>query len=353
MQLLHLVGATTTRFYHDLSLTYHRETVTPSGMAAHVLRVAPDGSLHLRLAGEGGETSVDLGRVSAVAATVDLVVPFMFCPDGMTVWRDLFETIWKVPVVGPSLATTVISTSKWQTKALARVSGVRTPDAVRVTARDAVPEWAGPCIVKPDDEDNSIGLSMVRDPAALPAALEIALTHGDAALVEGYIPGREIRIGVLDVGSDRRVLPVLEYHVTPEHPIRVRADKVDVDDAGTVTKRSWEVPSLRTSCPADVGPASMSELETMALRMHDALGARDYSLFDIRIETGTNRPYLLEACSFWTFAPMSIISRMLEAAGDDLTAATERVFRHAAARDVRTDRAGGRGHRPSISEALR
>ncbi len=343
MQLLHLVGATTTRFYHDLSLTYHRETVVPACSSAHVLRVAPDGGLHLRRTKDADEAEVDFGEVAALAASVDLVVPYMFCPAGMTVWRDVFETIWKVPVVGPPLAATVASTSKWQTKALAQAGGVRTPKAVRLTSAEALPEWTGPCIVKPDAEDNSIGLSMVREPGALRAAVRTALSHDAAALVEAYIPGREIRVGLLEGPSGLRMLPILEYHVTPEHPIRVRADKVDVDESGAVTRRSWDMPSLATSCPAEIGAETMAEIEGMVRRMHEALGARDYSLFDLRLESGTDRPFLLEACSFWTFAPMSVISRMLRAEGTDLEEASAAIFRRAAARDGRDARRSASG----------
>ena len=338
MQLLHLVGATTTRFYYELSATYHAATVTPAGMRAHVLKVAPDGTLLLRLAGESGDRQADLGEVARVAATCDLVVPFMFCPSGMTGWRELFEGILGVPVVGPPLATTVVSTSKLQTKALARSLGIAVPDGVRVASLEDAPRWRGPCIVKPDKEDNSIGLSLVRDEAELVPALELALEHGEA-IVEDYIPGREIRAGVLDADGEVRMLPLLEYHMTADHPIRVRADKVDVDETGHVTRRSWDVPSLETSCAPDTAADVAGAIAAMVLKMHAALGARDYSLYDIRVDERTNEPFLLEACSFWTFAPMSIVSRMVVAEGADLEDVTRAVFEQAARRISKAPRA--------------
>ncbi len=150
-------------------------------------------------------------------------------------------------------------------------------------------------------------------------------------LVERYIPGREIRAGVLDTGDGPRLLPVLEYHVTQEHPIRVRSDKVDVDDTGAVTRRSWDMPSLKTSCPAHLSPETLAEVSAMVLAMHTALGARDYSLYDLRIDGETGKPYLLEACSFWTFAPISIVSRMVVADGLDLETVVRAVFEQAGA----------------------
>ncbi|UWR21611.1 hypothetical protein [Sulfitobacter sp. S190] len=339
MQLLHLVGATNNDFYHDLSCTYHQSTLVLDRMPAHVLRVDPRGALHLRRAGSVEERGTDLSEVAQLCTDIDLMVPFMFCPDGMMVWREMFETVFKVPVVGPPLSATVASTSKWQTKAIAKLAGVRSPDAVRLSRGAPGPAWTGPCIVKPDSEDNSIGLSLVQDPADLPRALADAWACGDSVLVEQYVPGREIRVGVLDINGEARVLPILEYHVSEAHPIRRREDKVDISEDGSVTRKTWEAPPLETSCPATLGTDLLEQVSACALEMHSALGSRDYSLFDMRIDTASGAPYLLEACSFWTFAPISILSRMVEAAGLDLKDVTRQVFEQAAARDTR-DRHG-------------
>lgn len=332
MRLLHLVGSTTTQFYHDLSATYHAATLTPQGMQADVLRVSPDGTLCLKRTDEAHEAVCGLDDIVALCREIDLVIPFMFCPPGMTVWRDFFETMRGIPVIGPPLSANVISTSKWQTKALAQSAGVRTADAHRITHKTPLPEWSGPCIVKPDTEDNSIGLSLVNDASDFAGAVQTALSFDTHAIIEQFVPGREIRVGVLELDAAPRVLPALEYHVSAAHPIRRREDKVDLDESGAVTRRSWEAPSLDTSCPAPLADPLALEVAEMALKMHDALGCRDYALFDFRVHAETQKPYLLEACSFWTFAPISILSRMVEAAGMDLEETITRLFRQAAGR---------------------
>ncbi|MEM9795827.1 MAG: D-alanine--D-alanine ligase [Pseudomonadota bacterium] len=326
MDVLHLAGATTTRFYHDLSLTYRRHCVAPPGTRAASLDVAPDGTL------SWDGTPVPLSVALHRAAAMDVVVPHMFCPAGMTAWRDLFETVVGVPVVGPSVSTLTTATSKSLTKALAGTVGVRSPAGHRLTAGALAPDIPVPCIVKPDGEDNSLGLTLVRDRADLAAALGCALQADRVALAEEYIPGREVRVGVIDDGRGPRVLPILEYHVTAERPIRQRADKVDLDEDGAVTMKAWQEPSLDTSCPADLSPNLRAELARFALAMHDALNCRDYSLYDFRIHAGTGAAYLLEACIFWTFTPISVISRMLAAEGTDLETAALRMWRRAAER---------------------
>ncbi|WP_298433080.1 hypothetical protein [uncultured Jannaschia sp.] len=336
MKILHIAGATTTRFYRDLSLTYQRNCVTPEGTTAALLVVEPDGGL----AWDG--RPVTLARALDLAAGYDVVVPHLFCPDGMTTWRSLFETALGIPVVGPPLAATVTSTSKLATKALAEASGVRVPASVRVTDAADLPDVALPAIVKPDREDNSLGLTLVRTRDDLAPAVEAALEHDATALIEAYIPGREVRVGVIEDPTPR-VLPILEYHVTPDHPIRERADKVALDETGTVTMGAWEHPTLDTSCPAALAADTHAQLCDAAQTMHAALGGRDYSLFDFRIHADTGVPYLLEACSFWTFTPVSVISRMLAAEGSDLTDAALAMWRRAAARRASATCAGTRG----------
>ena len=335
MHVLHLVGATTTRFYAELSETYARNCVRPAGTAHSTLSVAPSGEM-LWTGADGAALPVDLGGAARRAAACDVVVPHMFCPTGMTTWRALMEDVMGLPVVGPHASSIAVATSKWATKALARAEGVATPEALRLggASGEAAPPCPPlPCIVKPDDEDNSIGLTLLRDPAGWEAARDAALAASGHALAEAYVPGREVRVGVLDDGRPR-VLPVLEYHVTDDHPIRERADKVHVSDAGSVTMQSWERPSLATSCPAALSPETADALERAALTMHRALGCRDYSLYDFRIDP-EGRPWLLEACIFWTFTPISVISRMLEAEGAELARTALSVWSRAADRRPR------------------
>ncbi|MBM2576701.1 hypothetical protein JQC91_10335 [Jannaschia sp. Os4] len=326
MHLLHLIGATTDRFAHELSLTYHSETVRLPGSTVSTLEVRPDGTT---LWGQPGAPRAPVPRGAALdrAATTDACLPYMFCPRGMTSWRAALEDVMGVPVLGPDAACLSLATSKSRTKAVAAAAGIATPAAAPLAADTPCPDL--PAIVKPDAEDNSIGLSLVRDPADWPAARDRALEMG-AAMVEDYVPGREVRVGVLEDPSPR-LLPVLEYHVTPERPIRERADKVVTDASGAVTKRSWRMPSLETTCPAVLAPPTLSALERAALALHGALGCRDYSLYDFRIDA-EGRPWLLEACIFWTFAPFSVISRMLEAEGTDLAATVGALVARTAAR---------------------
>merc|ERR1712187_81707 len=58
-------------------------------------------------------------------------------------------------------------------------------------------------------------------------------------------------------------------------------------------------------------------IEGMVRAAHEALGCRGYSLFDIRVDAVSGRPFIIECCAFWSFSPISVLSNLLEASGID------------------------------------
>src|SRR5512140_3101029 len=83
------------------------------------------------------------------------------------------------------------------------------PDAVYEGAdRSAAkpPDFGFPLVVKPDREGSTVGISIVRGPDQWEAALAEAAKHDSRILAEGFIPGREITVGILN----GKVLPAIE-----------------------------------------------------------------------------------------------------------------------------------------------
>jgi D-alanine-D-alanine ligase len=131
--------------------------------------------------------------------------------------------------------------------------------------------------------------------------------------VESFVElGREVRCGIVVRDGELVCLPLEEYNVSREtRPIREYADKIrpnEVGDLALVAKdpsRAWIVD------PDD--PVTPRVWEA-ARRCHLALGCRDYSLFDFRIDPG-GQPWFLEAGLYCSFARKSVISVMAAAAG--------------------------------------
>lgn len=324
LQILHLAGSPTDEFFAELSRLYASDclaaTNDPGRFESFIAYVSPDGRWRFppSLDRAAIEATPSLSQIDVVDELrdlgIDVMVPQMFCLAGMTVYRRLFELLG-IPYVGNRAEVMAVGADKSRARSIVAAAGVDVPEG-EILRHGDVPTLGVPAVVKPVNSDNSVGVSLVRDPADFPSAIELALQHCDRVLVERYIElGREVRCGVLVEDGQLRCLPLEEYAVDTERkPIRDRADKLIRDDRGQLVlnaktaERAWIV-SADDPINAPVWEA--------ARRCHDALGCRDYSLFDFRIDPA-GRPWFLEAGLYCSFAEQSVISVMAKAAGIDL-----------------------------------
>jgi len=229
----------------------------------------------------------------------------------MTSYRALFDVLG-VPYIGSPPGAMALGAHKAHAKAVVAAAGVRVPPG-EVLRRGAQPSLAPPVVVKPVDGDNSVGITLVRDRGGYDAALSAAFAHSGEALVESFVElGREVRCGIVVRDGELVCLPLEEYNVSRDaKPIRDYADKIGRNGAGDLqlvakdASRAWIVD------PAD--PVTQ-RVWAAAKKCHVALGCRDYSLFDFRIDPG-GQPWFLEAGLYCSFARQSVIAMMAAAAG--------------------------------------
>ncbi len=201
----------------------------------------------------------------------------------------------RIPFMGSGLD--LVALDKATRKRLWIESGVVTPGFAHVTGigqlgQVKLPEF--PLFVKPDRGRGSSGItdeSIVHDHAALEKACRrIIETMGQAALVEEYIQGTEVTVGVIGNGSDLTVLPPLEIEYT--------------GDAKTNTyehKQDHEI----FHCPARLEQEVIASIKDAARRAFMALGARDFGRIDFIYDHKRRQPYALELN---TFAGLQILS---------------------------------------------
>ncbi|HXP54131.1 MAG TPA: hypothetical protein VN847_04215 [Streptosporangiaceae bacterium] len=321
LRVLHLVGSPASEFLGDLSRLYARDclesTTDPSRYEFHIAYLTPDGRwrfpVSLSRDAITGAPACDLpGAVRALSRLrPDVVVPQLFCLPGMTSYRALLDVLG-LPYVGSPPDVMALGAHKARAKAVVAAAGVRVP-AGEVLARGEQPALAPPVVVKPEDGDNSLGTTLVRDRAGYPAALAAAFAHSDRVLAESYVElGREVRCGIVVQHGELICLPLEEYRVDPvTKPIRDHDDKISRDGDGELKlvakdpARAWLVD------PAD--PVTQPVWDA-ARRAHRALGCRHYSLFDFRIDPA-GQPWFLEAGLYCSFAQQSVIATMAAAAG--------------------------------------
>ncbi|MEL6496351.1 MAG: D-alanine--D-alanine ligase [Cyanobacteria bacterium J06623_7] len=327
LSVLHLVGSAVSDFYYQLSILYASEVVQPQSVNSSYAVVHPDGMWQLGSTLDKLGAKMPLAQAIARFPQVDVVVPHMFCFPGMTSYRALFEDILNIPVVGSRADCNSLITNKSHTRNIVAAAGVRVAPAQLLTKQDTL-TIKPPFVVKPNSEDNSTGITLVRTEAEIELALESGFKYDDTLLIEAYIPGRELRVGVIEQDNQLHVLPPMEYLLTEEQPIRTLDDKLGTQKNGSLTRQPVNV-----ACPANIPPELKQKLTQAVTSAHSSLGNRDYSLYDFRIHSETQEPYMLESCSFWSFVNASVLSKMLLAEGRQLEDVATKIWRNAASRN--------------------
>lgn len=191
-----------------------------------------------------------------------------------------------VPYTGSSPLGHTLALDKVITKILMVNAGVPTPAwAVVGGPGGEVSKLRFPLVVKPKHESSSFGLRLVNNQEELDAAvIAVVREYQQEALVEEYIAGREVAVGILGNGNDEpRTLPLVEIDFGGRHlAMMTHADKVH---------KSEQEPTR--VCPALVDASLERELREIAIKTFKACHLRDYARVDIRIDA-SGRPSVLE-----------------------------------------------------------
>ncbi|HEX6589189.1 MAG TPA: hypothetical protein VF039_09210 [Longimicrobiales bacterium] len=192
-----------------------------------------------------------------------------------------------VPYTGSDPLALCLGLDKHRAKEVFRARGVRTADFVlldRARGFELPADFPLPAIVKPLFEGSSMGIAEAsycetRD-AVVARARHVVDTYGQSALVERFLPGREFTVAVLGNGAHARALPIVEiaFDALPAGAVPIY---------GYEAKWLWdtsEEPLEIFDCPADVDAALARDIETQALGAFRALGCRDWSRVDLRLD---------------------------------------------------------------------
>jgi len=152
-----------------------------------------------------------------------------------------------------------------------------------------------PLVVKPSRQGSSVGVSIVQEEADLAEACQIAWRYDDRLLVEQFIAGRELTVGI--VGG--HALPVIEIH--PKH------DFFTYEAKYTKGQTDYLV-------PAPLDKSVEVQVKMLALRAHDCLGCRDLARVDL-ILAENGELFVLEVNTIPGFTETSLVPQAARAAG--------------------------------------
>ena len=218
--------------------------------------------------------------------------------------------IMDVPYVGSGVLASALGMDKERSKIFFAAAGIPAPFYLPLGVRELEIKGIGravqqvvdtlglPAVVKPTKEGSAIGVSIARQREEVSSALTEAASKGWDVIVEEYVKGREITIGLLG-NEDLLVLPIVE--IVPENDFYDYEAKYD-------GKSRHIVPAI---LDAEVAEAATK----YALAAHRSLGCRGMSRVDFVISEQDRIPYILEINTIPGMTPTSLFPEAAKAAG--------------------------------------
>jgi len=217
-----------------------------------------------------------------------------------------------IPTIGSSALASARAMDKSQAKAIFRASRIPTPAAVDADA-ESLPSAVGealdsiglPMILKPRNGGSTIAVFRVEEASRIAPLARSILEDFDGVLLEAFIAGRELTVGILENEGEPFALPVIE--------IRCAGDLFDFEAKYSDGEAEFLAPA---PLPADTA----ARVQDVALRAHQALDCSGFSRVDVRLgDDGV--PYVLEVNTLPGMTPLSDLPRAAALVGilyDDL-----------------------------------
>lgn len=243
-----------------------------------------------------------------------------------------------VPYVGSGPLAHSLALDKVVAKMLFVQNGIPTPEFAVLNTPDAqMPEMDYPLIVKPKNEAVSFGIKVVNTPEELKEAATVIFKEFDqAVLVERYIEGREVNVGLLGNGSN------LESFLPAELIFGDTGPKIyTLED-----KKHQSGRTIGVVCPADIDEAVSEKAQVIARKAFEALGCYDCARVDMRMDAGGNL-YVLEINSLPSLGEHGSYVAAAGAMGMDFTALANRMV------EVASSRYFGTPNPPEMSKKIK
>jgi len=174
---------------------------------------------------------------------------------------------------GSGSGSSKICMNKIMCKNILRKNNYATPDWFDLNNYNKMPESFLPCIVKPNAQGSTFGLSLVEEMPRLEKAVSNSLKFDKDILLEKYIPGREITVGILN----GKALPIIE--ILPDHKL------YDY-------KCKYTPGMTKYICPASLPNDLSDKIRSDSLKIFDLLDCKGYGRVDYILDENNNHFFL-------------------------------------------------------------
>jgi D-alanine-D-alanine ligase len=231
--------------------------------------------------------------------------------------QELLE-ILGLPYTGPGVAACALCMDKVAAKHALRAAGLPTPDWAAFNATAFKELGAGdtleeiearlgfPLVVKPASQGSSLGVEFASSRDQVPEALVAAFSYDDRVLLERYVKGRELAVGML--GSEP--LPIVEAIPREEDFFNFEA--------------RYEIGRTEYVCPTDLPGDETDAVQDVASRTYETLGCSGFARVDLIL--GADGPRVLEVNAIPGLTDTSLFPMAAEAAGLSFERTVERIL---------------------------
>jgi D-alanine-D-alanine ligase len=279
------------------------------------------------MGGPGAERAVSLNSAAAVARAlrsvganvteVDIADAAFTIPEGMDLAFNIIHGTFGedgelqaildargISYTGEGEVGSRLAFDKIASKKRFEAAGVPTAKW-EIVEKGSAPSIPLPFVVKPPREGSSVGVHIVQDTIALDAALEDCFARDHEVLVEEFIQGKELTVGI--VGDE--AFPIVE--IVPKVDFYTYENKY--------TKGASEY-----FCPARLDAETTRKVQEAALAAHRSLGLEVYSRVDVLLDAAGN-PYVLEVNTIPGMTETSLLPKGAAAVGIDFPELCERI----------------------------
>lgn len=211
-----------------------------------------------------------------------------------------------IPCTGSGILASALAMDKVASKRIFEHNGVPTPRWRIVESAAELADWPVPCVVKPGNEGSSVGVTIVDDHAQKAEAFALARKYHGPVLVEDYIAGTEVFVGILDgaVLGSVEVRPATKFY-----------------DYEAKYKRT----DTQYLIPPQLDRALTEKIEVAALAAYTSLGCSGHSRPDLRVTPGGD-VFVLEVNTLPGMTKTSLLPKIARSIGMDYPTLCEKIL---------------------------
>lgn len=262
------------------------------------------------------DSATDLARLAADAPEIDFAFILLHGSYGEDGTMQGFLDLLRVPYQGSGVLGSAIAMDKHLAKELYRMHELPVADWLVVTADDEldgagmVERFGLPVVIKPVREGSSLGLTLAKTMGEMLGGIQKALVHDREVMVEKYIKGRELTVGVL---GNKTVEPLPVIEIIPGEEFSF----FDYD-------AKYKAGATEEICPAEISDEVRELAQKYGVLAHRALRLRGYSRTDM-ILSDNGGLFLLETNTIPGMTPTSLMPQAAAAYGLDFSAFLEKL----------------------------